>query len=77
MFHDRMDAGRHLAAALSDLQSTALPVVILTDDDAGETELQALDAGADDCLRKSTSLAILLGRIRRILLRLHLARAAG
>ncbi len=29
MFHDRMDAGRRLAAALIDLQSAALPVVIL------------------------------------------------
>ncbi len=29
MFHDRMDAGRRLAAALSDLQSAALPEVIL------------------------------------------------
>ncbi len=29
MFHDRTDAGRRLAAALIDLQSAALPVVIL------------------------------------------------
>jgi predicted phosphoribosyltransferase len=28
MFHDRMDAGRRLAAALRDLQSAALPVVV-------------------------------------------------
>ena len=29
MFRDRMDAGRRLAAALSDLQSATLPVVVL------------------------------------------------
>jgi type IV pilus assembly protein PilB len=59
------------------LATVALPVVIVTADDAVEAELQALDAGADDCLSRATSPAILLGRIRRILLRVHLARTAG
>jgi DNA-binding response OmpR family regulator len=51
-------------------------VTVIGDDDV-ETELRALDAGADDCLRKSAAAPILLGRVRRILLRVHLARAAG
>jgi DNA-binding response OmpR family regulator len=59
------------------LATVALPVVVVTADEGVDMELQALDAGADDCLRKSASAAILLGRVRRILLRVHLARAAG
>jgi Tfp pilus assembly pilus retraction ATPase PilT/ActR/RegA family two-component response regulator len=59
------------------LATVALPVVVVTADDEVETELQALDAGADDFLRKSASAAVLLSRVRRILLRVHLSRAAG
>jgi CheY-like chemotaxis protein len=59
------------------LATVALPVVLVTANDEVETELQALDAGADDFLRRSASPAVLLSRIRRILLRVHLAHAAG
>ena len=52
-------------------------VIFLTNVDDPDAEVRALDAGADDYLRAPVSPELLLGRIRRAMLRTHLLANAG
>jgi type IV pilus assembly protein PilB len=58
------------------LATARLPVLFLTARDDLESEVQALDAGADDYLRKPVNPDLLLSRMRRALVRSHIATAA-
>ena len=59
-----------------DLSTCQIPVVFLTVIESLDSEVQALDLGADDYLGKPVQRARLLGRIRRSLFRTHLMNTA-
>jgi len=61
----------------ADLQTAQVPVVFLTVADSLDTEVKALDLGADDYITKPIERARLLSRVRRAFFRAHLLRSAG
>jgi CheY-like chemotaxis protein len=60
-----------------DLQTAQVPVVFLTVSDNLDTEVKALDLGADDYITKPIERARLLSRVRRALFRAHLLKSRG
>ncbi len=60
-----------------DLSTCLIPVLFLTVVDDLESEIKALDLGADDYIGKPVDRARLLGRVRRALIRAHLMTAAS
>jgi type IV pilus assembly protein PilB len=54
-----------------------IPVVLLANGDDTGAEVRAIDAGADDFLRKPVNPALLLSRVRRALLRSQAVRTAS
>jgi CheY-like chemotaxis protein len=59
-----------------DLSTRHIPVVFVTAVQGAEAELQAFNLGADDYLAKPLRPSLLLGRIRRSLVRAHLIQTA-
>jgi two-component system response regulator ChvI len=70
----RLD-GMELLARLR--RTTSMPVIFLTSKDQEGDELQGLDLGADDYIRKPFSQALLIARIRALLRRREAASSAG
>jgi type IV pilus assembly protein PilB len=60
-----------------DLSTCQIPVVFLTVVESLDSEVQALDLGADDYIAKPVEKARLLSRVRRALFRAHLIRGGG
>lgn len=58
-----------LHALRTDIQTRHLPVLVLLGIDSTRAKVEALDAGADDCLSKSCDLEELHGRIRALMRR--------
>jgi two-component system response regulator ChvI len=58
-------------------RTTSMPVIFLTSKDEESDELQGLDLGADDYIRKPFSQQLLIARIRALLRRREAATAVG
>jgi two-component system, OmpR family, response regulator ChvI len=58
-------------------RTTQMPVIFLTSKDEESDELQGLDLGADDYIRKPFSQQLLIARIRALLRRREAATAVG
>ncbi|MCB0344477.1 MAG: response regulator, partial [Bdellovibrionales bacterium] len=63
----KMDGKQLLSALRAEARLASLPVLMLTGWDSEEKELDLIQAGANDFVSKSSSPALVIARLRRIL----------
>lgn len=65
----RLNGRQTLSRIRSDAHTSALPVIILTGEQSRDAELQLMDEGADDYIRKPLAPSLFLARVRAALRR--------
>ncbi|MCI5064587.1 Flp pilus assembly complex ATPase component TadA [bacterium] len=69
MMMPRLDGDQFVRILRSQSETESLPVLMLTAADSEQHELESLATGVDDFLSKTSSVSILLARVRRLLAR--------
>ncbi|MCB0310938.1 MAG: response regulator, partial [Bdellovibrionales bacterium] len=66
-----MDGKEFLIKLRSNPKTRDLPVIMLTAVDSESNEIDLLDLGANDFVSKASSSAVMLSRLRKVLLQCH------